>query len=95
MTRAHLLAACAATLLLASPAMAKPIKVGVTLSRFEHLFLIKVHDAIQQQARAMGDVEVQFEDAQGDLARGETVEPFVLIPYELVTPENMQSYVNR
>lgn len=32
----------------------------MTLSRFEHLFLIKVHDAIQQQARAMGDVEVQF-----------------------------------
>lgn len=182
MTRAHLLAACAATLLLASPAMAKPIKVGVTLSRFEHLFLIKVHDAIQQQARTMGDVEVQFEDAQrdvgrqlnqvqnfiaqgmdaiivnaadtsatrgmtkmvtaasiplvyvnlgpgldeklppkvavvvsdhvvsgrlemeglakcmhdkGNLARGEAVAPFVLILYELVTPENMQSYVNR
>lgn len=69
MTRNSLLAACAATLLFAAPAMAKPVKVGVTLSRFEHLFLVKVHDAIQQQARAMGDVEVQFEDAQGDVGR--------------------------
>lgn len=46
-----------------------------------------------------------FQDATGQgrgaveaavkLARGEPVEPFVLIPYKLVTPENMQSYMNR
>ena len=40
----HALAACAA-LLLASPA-AKTFTVGVAMSRSEHLFLVKVRDAI-------------------------------------------------
>jgi hypothetical protein len=29
------------------------------------------------------------------LASGEKVDAFVMIPYELVTPENMESYANR
>lgn len=69
MLRTRLLAGCAALLLTASPAMAKSIKVGVSLSRFEHLFLVKIRGAIQTQARGMEDVEVQFEDAQGDVGR--------------------------
>lgn len=65
----HALAACAAALLLAAPAAAKPLKIGVAISRSEHLFLVKIRDAIQAHARALGDVEVQFEDAQGDVGR--------------------------
>lgn len=65
----HALAACAAALLLASPAAAKTLTVGVAMSRSEHLFLVKVRDAIQAEAKALGDVEVQFEDAQGDVGR--------------------------
>ena len=52
-----------------SPALAAPMNIGVTLSRAEHLFLIKVRDAIQEQARTAGEVNVQFEDAQGDVGR--------------------------
>jgi inositol transport system substrate-binding protein len=75
MIRTRLLAACAATLLTAagspaiSPAVAKTVTIGVTLSRFEHLFLVKVHDSIQDEANALGNVQVQFEDAQGDVGR--------------------------
>lgn len=34
-------------------------------------------------------------DAAVKLAGGEKVETFVLIPYELVTPETMQAYAKR
>jgi inositol transport system substrate-binding protein len=64
-----LLTACAVTMFMASPAMAKPLTVGVSLSRFEHLFLVKIREAIQQEADTRGDVTVQFEDAQGDVGR--------------------------
>src|SRR3954452_8021098 len=63
------LTACAVTMLMTSPAMAKPLTIGVTLARFDDLFLTKIHDAIQQEAKGMGDVIVQFEDAQNDVAR--------------------------
>jgi inositol transport system substrate-binding protein len=63
------LTACAVTMLMTSPAMAKPLTIGVTLARFDDLFLTKIHDAIQQGVKAMGDVTVQFEDAQNDVAR--------------------------
>ncbi|MEK0084838.1 sugar ABC transporter substrate-binding protein [Benzoatithermus flavus] len=55
--------------LMASSAMAKPVNIGVTLSRAEHLFLIRIRDAIQDEANKVGDVNVQFEDAQGDVGR--------------------------
>ena len=65
----HALAACAAALLLATPAAAKTLTVGVAMSRSEHLFLVKVRDAIQAEAKTLGNVDVQFEDAQGDVGR--------------------------
>jgi inositol transport system substrate-binding protein len=34
-------------------------------------------------------------DAAVKLIKGEKVEPFVMIPYELITPGNVQSYANR
>ena len=49
--------------------MAKPLDIGVSMSRAEHLFLIKVRDAMQKEADAIGDVNLQIEDAQGDVAR--------------------------
>jgi inositol transport system substrate-binding protein len=64
-----LLTACAVTIFMASPAMAKPLTVGVSLSRFEHLFLVKIREAIQQEVDTRGDVTVKFEDAQGDVGR--------------------------
>jgi ABC-type sugar transport system substrate-binding protein len=55
----RLVAACALSLLMASPALAKPINIGVTLSRFDHLFLTKIHEAIQEQANTMGDINLR------------------------------------
>ncbi len=55
------------TLLVASPALATDI--GVTMARFDDLFLTRVREAIQEQANSMEDVRVQFEDAQGDIGR--------------------------
>ena len=65
----HLLTACAAALVAASPAMAKTVNIGVSMSRSEHLFLVKMRDAMQEQANGLKDVSLQFEDAQGDVGR--------------------------
>ena len=62
-------AATAVAMLMTSPALAEPVNISVTLSRAEHLFLVKVRDAIQEQAASMKDVNLQFEDAQGDVGR--------------------------
>jgi inositol transport system substrate-binding protein len=62
-------AATGVALLLASTAMAEPLNIGVTLSRAEHLFLVKVRDAMQDEANARKDVNLQFEDGQGDVGR--------------------------
>jgi inositol transport system substrate-binding protein len=56
-------------LFMASPAMAEPINIGVMLSRLEHLFLTRVHEATKEQANAMGDINLRFENAQGDVNR--------------------------
>ena len=58
-------------------------------------------DALDQMEQGNLDVTV-FQDAKGQgrgaidaavkLAKGEKVDQFVMIPYELVTPENMKSY---
>jgi ABC-type sugar transport system substrate-binding protein len=34
-------------------------------------------------------------EAAVKLVKGEKVDPFVLIPYELITPDNYKSYRNR
>ena len=57
-------------------------------------------------AMRAGDLDVTvFQDAAGQgkgsvdaavaLVKGEKVDPFVMIPYELVTPENMAAYASR
>jgi inositol transport system substrate-binding protein len=61
-------------------------------------------DALGEMQKGNLDVTV-FQDAAGQgrgavdaalkLAKGEQVEQYVMIPYELVTPENMKSYVGR
>jgi inositol transport system substrate-binding protein len=64
-----LLAVSALTLAAASPALAKPLNIGVTMSRSEHLFLVKMRDAMQEHAKDVPDLTLQFEDAQGDVGR--------------------------
>ena len=62
----RLLIAFAAFATLMTSAMAQ--RIGVTLSAFEHLFLVKVREAMAAKAKEMG-VEIQFEDASGDIGR--------------------------
>ena len=62
----HLLAAGAATLALAAmpgPAHAAgTLDIGVSMSRAEHQFLVKVTDAMQKEAKALGNVNLQVLD---------------------------------
>ena len=61
-------------------------------------------DALEQMRKGNLDVTV-FQDAAGQgkgaldaalkLIRGEPIEPWVMIPYELVTPANMKAYESR
>jgi inositol transport system substrate-binding protein len=62
----RLLIAFAACATLMSSAMAQ--KIGVSLSSFEHLFLVKVREAMREKAKELG-VEIQFEDASGDIGK--------------------------
>ena len=58
----RLLIAFAACATLMSSAMAQ--KIGVSLSSFEHLFLVKVREAMGEKAKELG-VEVQFDGRIG------------------------------
>jgi len=62
----RILIAFAAFATLVTSAMAQ--KIGVTLSAFEHLFLVKVREAMVEKAKELG-VDIQFEDAQGDIGK--------------------------
>ena len=43
-------------------------KIGVTLSAFEHQFLVKVRQAMTEKAKELG-VQIQFVEAQGDIGK--------------------------
>jgi len=62
----HLIIALAASAILMTSGMAQ--RIGVTLSAFEHLFLVKVREAMTEKAKEMG-VQIQFEEAQGDIGK--------------------------
>jgi inositol transport system substrate-binding protein len=58
--------AFAASAIMMTSAMAQ--KIGVSLSSFDHLFLVTVREAMTATAKELG-VEIQFEDAQGDIGK--------------------------
>ena len=43
-------------------------RIGVTLSAFEHQFLVKVKEAMTEKAKELG-VQIQFVEAQGDIVK--------------------------
>ena len=79
MNRLSLAASAFALLTTASPAMAaESLDIGVAMSRSEHLFLVKVRDAMLERAKAMApgydiyalhDEWRQFALGQGELPR--------------------------
>jgi inositol transport system substrate-binding protein len=69
----RLLAACMASValpaLMAVPATAETLDIGVSMSRAAHQFLVKVSDAMKAEAAAIGDIDLQIEDAEGDVSK--------------------------
>ena len=62
----HLIIALAASAILMTSGMAQ--RIGVTLSAFEHQFLVKVREAMTEKAKELG-VQIQFVEAQGDIGK--------------------------
>ncbi len=62
----HIIIALAASCILMTSAMAQ--RIGVTLSAFEHQFLVKVREAMTERAKELG-VQIQFVEAQGDIGK--------------------------
>jgi len=62
----HLIIALAASAILMTSGMAQ--RIGVTLSAFEHQFLVKVKEAMTEKAKELG-VQIQFMEAQGDIGK--------------------------
>ena len=63
-----LLCAAAALALLATPALART-KIAVSMAHFDDNFLTILRNAMSAEATKMGDVDLQFEDAQGDIGK--------------------------
>lgn len=63
------LAAIGLALAVASPARAETFDIGVAMSRAAHQFLVKVSDAMKAEAAAGGNINLQIEDAEGDVAK--------------------------
>jgi inositol transport system substrate-binding protein len=64
-----LLSACALSLCLAVPGMARAVDIGVSMALFDDNFLTNVREALKAHAESMQDVNVQFEDAQADIGK--------------------------
>ena len=79
-------------------------QAGVDMSKVCIGGIDATEDGLDQMQQGNLDVTV-FQDAKGQgrgaidaavkLAKGEKVDPFIMIPYELVTPENMKNYLDR
>ena len=64
-----LLAACAMSLCLAGPGMARATDIGVAMALFDDNFLTNIREAMSAHAATMEDVNLQFEDAQADIGK--------------------------
>ncbi len=69
----QLLCAAATLAMLAAPALAPAAqartKIAVSMAHFDDNFLTILRNAMGAEAAKMGDVDLQFEDAQGDIGK--------------------------
>jgi inositol transport system substrate-binding protein len=66
----RLLAAAAAVLLIAvGSASAKQMTIGVSMALFDDNFLTNLREAMAEHAKSVPDLQIQFQDAQGDIGR--------------------------
>ena len=63
-----LLGAAAALALISGPTLAKT-KIAVTMAHFDDNFLTILRNAMTAEAATNPDIEIQFEDAQGDIGK--------------------------
>ncbi len=54
---------------LPSLAIAKPLTIGVSMALFDDNFLTTVRKAMEQHARQVSGLRIQFQDAQGDVGK--------------------------
>ena len=62
----HTVLALVTSAILMTSAVAQ--KIGVSLSAFEHQFLVKIRQAMEEKAKELG-VQIQFVEAQGDIGK--------------------------
>lgn len=65
----RILAAAAVLILSVAPGFAKPMTIGVTMALFDDNFLTSVRQAMADHAKTIPELQVQFQDAQGDIGR--------------------------
>lgn len=65
----RIFAAAAVLVLSAAPGWAKPMTIGVTMALFDDNFLTSVRQAMADHAKTIPELQVQFQDAQGDIGR--------------------------
>ena len=52
-----------------SPALAKPMVIGVSMALFDDNFLTTVRNAMARRAHEVDGLQIQFQDAQGDVGK--------------------------
>lgn len=65
----RILAVAAVLILSVAPGFAKPMTIGVTMALFDDNFLTSVRQAMADHAKTIPELQVQFQDAQGDIGR--------------------------
>lgn len=68
MKRSLMAAACLVALA-ATPALAKPLNIGVSMALFDDNFLTAVRQAMSKHAASVPGLQMQFQDAQGDVGK--------------------------
>lgn len=68
MKKSVVAAACVFALA-ATPALAKPLNIGVSMALFDDNFLTAVRQAMSAHATSVPGLHIQFQDAQGDVGK--------------------------
>ena len=95
-----LLAAACALAFTTAPAFAKPLNIGVSMALFDDNFLTTVRQAMATHAQAIPGLQVQFQDAQGDVGKqlsevqnfiAQKVDAIIVNPVDTATTKRMTS----
>ena len=85
----HLAITVTASAILLTSAVAQ--KIGVTLSAFEHQFLVKVREAMTEKAKELGDIGRQLNQIQTFVSQG--VDAIIVNPVDTMASPKMTKLV--